>query len=171
MSRKRTRTATASNTVIGYVRVSTDDQSLSVDTQHAAIAAWCATHGYALLSIHEDVGVSGGAKLDKRPGLLAALDALLPGSILVATKRDRIARDAMAAAMIERRAERAGTRAAHGLFSISGYLPVAPHSRGGGQITRTSDNIEICYPNPCTPVQGFTSVLSLKASGRTYSVC
>ena len=93
---------------IAYIRVSTDEQSLSVEAQHDALSTWCTQRGFLLAAVYEDVNVSGGAKLDKRPGLLAALDALTSGSVLLATKRDRLARDAMSAAMIERLAERAG---------------------------------------------------------------
>lgn len=91
---------------IGYIRVSTDDQSLSVQAQHTQIQTWCQTHRLTLIAVYEDVGVSGGAPLDKRLGLMTALDALHPGMTLVAVKRDRIARDTMYAGMIERLAER-----------------------------------------------------------------
>jgi site-specific DNA recombinase len=93
---------------VGYIRVSTDDQALSVSAQRQRIAAWCTERNLELLTIHEDVGISGGADLDKRPGLMAAIGALSKGIALVAVKRDRIARDAMNAAMIERLAERVG---------------------------------------------------------------
>jgi DNA invertase Pin-like site-specific DNA recombinase len=105
---RKTGTSQAAVQVIGYVRVSTDEQSLSVEAQHAALTAWCQARRLALVAVYEDVHVSGGAKLEQRPGLLQALDALETGAVLLATKRDRLARDAMAAAMIERLAERAG---------------------------------------------------------------
>jgi site-specific DNA recombinase len=95
---------------IGYVRVSTDDQTLSVDAQRTRLAAWCIERHLSLSAVYEDIGVSGGAALDKRPGLMAALDALEPGTALVAVKRDRLARDTMNAAMIERLAERVGAK-------------------------------------------------------------
>lgn len=104
---KTTRQMTA---VVGYIRVSTEDQSLSVETQRARLQSWCAERHLALVAVQEDIGISGGAALDKRPGLMAALEALTPGMALVAVKRDRIARDTMNAAMIERLAERAGAR-------------------------------------------------------------
>jgi DNA invertase Pin-like site-specific DNA recombinase len=99
-----------STKAIGYIRVSTDDQSLSVDAQRTRLQQWCTERHMELVAVYEDVGVSGGAALDKRPGLMAALDALEPGMVLVAVKRDRIARDTMNAAMIERLAERANAR-------------------------------------------------------------
>jgi site-specific DNA recombinase len=98
--------------VIGYVRVSTSDQNLGPEAQRAAIERWCADHGLVLVAVHQDLGISGGAAIEKRPGLLAALDSLArenAGALLVA-KRDRLARDTMICAMIERLAERSGAR-------------------------------------------------------------
>jgi DNA invertase Pin-like site-specific DNA recombinase len=98
--------------VVGYVRVSTDDQALGPVAQRAALARWCAANGAELVECFEDVGVSGGAALDKRPGLLAALDALEAhgAGVLLVAKRDRLARDVMNAAMVERLTERVGAR-------------------------------------------------------------
>jgi DNA invertase Pin-like site-specific DNA recombinase len=97
-------------TAIGYIRVSTDDQTLSVEAQRERLEAWCLERRLSLVAVYEDVGVSGGADLDKRPGLMAAIDALTAGMVLVAVKRDRLARKAMNAAMIERLAERADSK-------------------------------------------------------------
>ena len=66
-------------TIIGYIRVSTDEQSLSVEAQHQALTRWCQTHEAQLLAVYEDVGVSGSTPLEKRPGLLSALNALARG--------------------------------------------------------------------------------------------
>jgi site-specific DNA recombinase len=55
---------------IGYARVSTEDQGLSLEAQHAELTAWCARHGVELVTVLEDHGVSGAAPLDKRPGLV-----------------------------------------------------------------------------------------------------
>lgn len=74
--------------VIGYVRVSTDDQTLSAEAQRHRLHEWCNIQGLELVAIYEDVGVSGGLPLEKRPGILDALNALKPGMTLVATKRD-----------------------------------------------------------------------------------
>ena len=75
MGRKRSRTADASK-VVGLVRVSKEEQSLSPEAQRDALARWCADAGAELVAVHEDIDVSGGAPLDKRPGLLAALTDL-----------------------------------------------------------------------------------------------
>jgi DNA invertase Pin-like site-specific DNA recombinase len=96
--------------VVGYVRVSTDEQRLGPEAQLAALRAWCEARGAELVSVHEDHGVSGAAELDKRPGLLAALDALSEhgAGVLLVAKRDRLARDVIVAAMVERMADRSG---------------------------------------------------------------
>jgi DNA invertase Pin-like site-specific DNA recombinase len=109
MARKRTPT-TDPRKVIGYVRVSTDEQTLGPEAQRAALLRWCDQHGAELVAVHADLGISGGAALDKRPALLAALAALKEhaAGVLLVAKRDRLARDTMVAAMVERLAERDG---------------------------------------------------------------
>lgn len=92
---------------IAYVRVSTDDQTLGPEAQRAAITTWAAREGVNVTAWHSDVGVSGAAPLDKRPGLLAALSELGRGSVLVAAKRCRLARCVVTAAAIEAAAARA----------------------------------------------------------------
>ena len=65
------------------------------------MVAWCC-----------DAGVSGGAAIADRAELLVALAALREhgAGVFVVAKRDRLARDVMAAAMIERMAADAGAR-------------------------------------------------------------
>jgi DNA invertase Pin-like site-specific DNA recombinase len=106
------RKAGASNIVIAYVRVSTEDQHLGPDAQRAAIDRWCSQQGATVAAVFEDLGVSGGAPLEKREGLVAALNALGEhgAGVLLVAKRDRLARDTMVAAMVERLTERAGAR-------------------------------------------------------------
>ena len=81
--------------VVGYVRVSTEEQGLSgagLQAQRAAIVAECERRGWTLVEIAEDVGRSG--KNLKRPGIRAALDMLAAGeaSALVVAKLDRLSR-------------------------------------------------------------------------------
>lgn len=98
------------NTAVGIIRCSTEKQEVSPEAQLAEIQQWCDRNGYTLVSYHADLGVSGGAPLDDRPGLMAALADLrtYKASVLIATKRDRIARDVVLAAMIERLVQREG---------------------------------------------------------------
>ena len=81
--------------VVGYVRVSTEEQGLSgagLQAQRAAIVAECERRGWTLVEIAQDVGRSG--KDLKRPGIRAALDMLAAGdaSALVVAKLDRLSR-------------------------------------------------------------------------------
>ena len=98
---------------IGYLRVSTDGQADSgagLDAQRDAIALWCAREGVSLASVHADEGVSGAAPLEARTGLLAALGELASDDVLLVAKRDRLARDPILGAMVERMADRQGAR-------------------------------------------------------------
>lgn len=104
--------APSATRVVGYIRVSTEEQRNGPEAQREALAAWCARNGAELVAVHEDRGVSGGAALDKRLGLLAAVDSLSEhgAGLLLVAKRDRLARDVMVAAMVERMAARVGAR-------------------------------------------------------------
>jgi DNA invertase Pin-like site-specific DNA recombinase len=81
--------------VLGYVRVSTDEQSDSgagLEAQRRAIAAECKRRDWRLVDVIEDAGFS--AKDLKRPGIKAALEVLEAGDAkaLVAAKLDRLSR-------------------------------------------------------------------------------
>jgi DNA invertase Pin-like site-specific DNA recombinase len=81
--------------VLGYVRVSMDEQSDSgagLEAQRRAIAAECKRRGWQLVDVIEDAGFS--AKDLKRPGTKAALEVLEAGDAkaLVAAKLDRLSR-------------------------------------------------------------------------------
>jgi DNA invertase Pin-like site-specific DNA recombinase len=88
---------------IAYLRTSTRDQLLGLEAQRADIAAWAAREGVEILAWHEDK-VSGTASLEDRPGLLAALAGVKAhkAAFLLVQKRDRLARDAVEAGLIER---------------------------------------------------------------------
>jgi DNA invertase Pin-like site-specific DNA recombinase len=81
--------------VLGYVRVSTEEQSDSgagLEAQRRAIEAECLRRGWQLLEVVEDAGFS--AKDLKRPGIQEALRVLEEGDAkaLVAAKLDRLSR-------------------------------------------------------------------------------
>jgi DNA invertase Pin-like site-specific DNA recombinase len=93
---------------IAYLRVSTEDQNLGPEAQRAAIEKWAASEDVEIAEVFQDHGVSGGAPVDKRPGLLSAIEALNKKgpTLLVVAKRDRLARDLYACAMIEHLVEK-----------------------------------------------------------------
>lgn len=90
--------------VIGYLRVSTDQQAesgLGLDAQRIACEEYAKKIGCGSVEIFKDEGLSGSLSLDKRPGMLAAISSLKKGDILVVAKRDRLGRDPLVVAMIE----------------------------------------------------------------------
>jgi DNA invertase Pin-like site-specific DNA recombinase len=80
----------------------------------------------------EDRGISGGSEIEKRPGLLAALAAIKDhgAGVLVAAKRDRIARDIVIAATIEQSARRAGAAVVTADGASDGAGPEGAMMRG-----------------------------------------
>jgi DNA invertase Pin-like site-specific DNA recombinase len=89
---------------IGYCRASTSDQSNGLQAQRDAIDRWASTHGVTIVAWFFDEGVSGGARLDERLGLMDALAALKTHNAgkLLCARRDRVARDVSIAAAIEK---------------------------------------------------------------------
>lgn len=115
---------------VAYVRVSLDSQEASPETQREAISRWCSSNGCEVAESWSDLGVSGGAPLDKCPGLLAALRALKRGSVLVVAKRDRIGRDMLRVVMVEREVERKGATLVSADGAGNGDTPEAKMLRG-----------------------------------------
>lgn len=98
---------------IAYLRVSTTMQAESqagMDAQFQACLAYAQHNGGQVDGCYRDEGVSGAYGLDKRPALLAALDCLRKGDVLLVAKRDRLGRDPIHVAMIERAINRKGAR-------------------------------------------------------------
>jgi DNA invertase Pin-like site-specific DNA recombinase len=81
-----------------------------MEAQRRAIAAWAKRQGATVLQWCEDPGISGGADLENRPGMLAALAGVreLKADVLVAAKADRIARDVYVAELVKRELRKAG---------------------------------------------------------------
>lgn len=97
---------------VAYIRVSTEDQKLGPEAQRATIEAWAAREGVHVAAWCVDHGVCSVTPVDERPALCAALVALRDhgAGALVVARRDRIARDVVLAAGIERAAGGAGAR-------------------------------------------------------------
>lgn len=97
--------------VVGYVRVSTEEQGdagAGLEVQRQAITAACATRGWRLVEIHQDV--ASGRSLERRTGLAAALAAIAGGEAggLVVAKLDRLSRSVIDAAQTIEHARREG---------------------------------------------------------------
>lgn len=100
----------SSRRAVAYLRVSTDEQTLGIDAQRAAIEQSAAASRIQITGWFVERGVSGACPLDKRTELLRCLDQLRDTrcQYLLIARRDRLARDVIAAATIERLVERAG---------------------------------------------------------------
>lgn len=97
----------------GYLRVSTDGQAesgLGLEAQRAAVEAAASRLGLILAGVFTDEGVSGALDLESRPSLFAAVQGLKRGDVLIVAKRDRLGRDLVGVAMIERSVMRKGAR-------------------------------------------------------------
>lgn len=99
-------------TVVGYVRVSTEEQGnsgLGLEAQRAAIHAECERRGWTLLETFEDAGASG-KSMNGRPALEQALEAVQSGLAggLVVAKLDRLSRSLLDFAALMEQARRQG---------------------------------------------------------------
>lgn len=99
--------------IIGYIRVSTDQQSesgLGLEAQKKALEDYTYKRGQSIAAFYQDEGISGSLSLEKRPGILNAISTLEKGDILAIAKRDRLGRDPFIVAMIESAIARKGAQ-------------------------------------------------------------
>jgi DNA invertase Pin-like site-specific DNA recombinase len=98
--------------VVGYIRVSTEEQATSgagLDAQRAAIVAEVELRGWQLAGVLEDAGISG-KSMTGRPGLAAAIGTVERGDAqaIVVAKLDRLSRSLLDFAGLMDRARRKG---------------------------------------------------------------
>lgn len=110
---------------VAYVRVSKDEQKLGPEAQRASIVAWAASEGVQVAAYFVDEGVCSVTPIAERPALVEALAALRTCSagVLVVAKRDRISRDVVLTAMVERAAEGCGARIVSAAGEGNGSTP------------------------------------------------
>jgi len=92
--------------LVGYVRVS--EETENIDNQKYAIFEWVAKHGYQVVEVFVDVGVSGALPPRERPGFRRALDALGGADGLVVYALDRVARSLVELVEVVRELEAKG---------------------------------------------------------------
>ena len=105
MKTKASKTKTGnSSKALGYIRVSTDHQHLGPVAQREAIQRYADAKGIQLVAFYEDLGVSGAAPIERCSGLLNAINDLRSNDagMLIVAKRDRLAREVVKAAVVER---------------------------------------------------------------------
>ena len=98
--------------MVGYTRVSTDEQAtsgLGLKAQRTLIEAECRRRGWELVQVFEDAGASGKA-VSGRPALAKALEAVRGGDegALVVAKLDRLSRSLLDFAALMEDARREG---------------------------------------------------------------
>ncbi len=100
---------TATSTVYGYCRVSTEGQEdgAGLEAQAIAIQQEASRRGWTTLQIHREV-VSGGKRVDQRPILAAILEQISRGDVLVVAKGDRLARSLVVLAQLLEASDRDG---------------------------------------------------------------
>jgi DNA invertase Pin-like site-specific DNA recombinase len=108
----RPRTVAEATSVVGYIRVSTDEQAdsgLGLKAQRFAITAECERRGWVLQELFEDAGASG-KTMKGRPALERALETVRAGSAgaLVVAKLDRLSRSLLDFAALMELARRQG---------------------------------------------------------------
>jgi len=104
---------TMSSRAIAYIRVSTEQQAdsgLGLEAQAATVTTAANRLGLELKQTFVDAGTSGALAIEDRPVLLDAVAALRRSDVLLVAKRDRLGRDVIAVALIERLIERKGAR-------------------------------------------------------------
>jgi site-specific DNA recombinase len=97
--------------VIGYIRVSTDDQNISPEMQADKIRAYCEIYNLDLVWIEQDLGISA-KDITHRPGFKAALDSIFYGKAngLIVWKFDRAFRSTMDALEVCQNLNKAGKK-------------------------------------------------------------
>ena len=105
------RAADARAAAKGHALTGSPSDRLGFAAQRAAIDRWAHREGVTIVAWHED-RVPGATEIAARPALVAALLELRAAGagVLVAARRDRLARDVFVAAMLERAVAAAGAR-------------------------------------------------------------
>jgi DNA invertase Pin-like site-specific DNA recombinase len=99
---------------VAYLRLSSHERArgYGLDVQRERLTNYAHRECIWLLAVYEDRAISGSTPLAARPGLSRALTVVRAGAadILLVARRDRLARDSLVSALIEREFEQAGGR-------------------------------------------------------------
>jgi len=175
--------------VIGYCRVSTEEQAasgLGLKAQEGAIRRECVRRGLDLIALHEDAGLS--AKTMRRPALEDALTELESGhgSVLMVAKLDRLTRSVHDATGLMAKAEQSGW----GLVALDAPVDTTtPQGAAMAQVlavfaelerrligertkaalaVRKSQGVQLGRPQTL-PLEVRNRILSMRQSGMTFA--
>lgn len=118
--------------VLGYVRVSTEEQAdsgLGLEAQRETLRVECGRRGYTLLDVESDEGISA-KSIDNRPGLLRALARVeaAEARILMVARLDRLSRSVHDFSGLLQRAEQRGWAVAVCDFAVDTSTPTGEMS-------------------------------------------
>ena len=151
-------------TAIIYLRVSTSKQveaGNGLDAQKAACLAFAEREGLQVTGVFVDAGVSGGAELQSRPGMMDAINALQKGGILLVAKRDRIARDVLNNAVIEKMVSKKKS-------SIASADGAGNGDDAAAALMRNILAAMAAYEKALAGMRTKAALKALKSSGRVY---
>lgn len=153
--------------LLGYVRVSTDEQAregLSLGQQPERLRAYCALHGHQLVDVIADEGVSASVPLAKREGgraLLARLKAG-EGQGVVVLRLDRLFRDALdGLAFFRGTAERLGV-------AVHSVTELIDSSTPAGRLSLTIQLAAAQYERDLAVQRATECNAALREQGRVY---
>jgi site-specific DNA recombinase len=99
---------------VAYLRLSSHERArgYGLDIQRERVTDYAHREGIRVVAVYEDRGISGSTPLAARPGLSQALEVVRAraADLLLVGRRDRIARDSLVSALIEREFEQGGGR-------------------------------------------------------------
>lgn len=152
--------------LIGYVRVSTDDQrrnGVSLEQQPDRLRAYCALHGHTLVGVHTDEGVSASVPLAKRAGGRAVLDDLKSGAAqgVVVVRLDRLFRDALDGLTFFRMADRCQA-------SVHSISELIDSSTPTGKLALTMQLAAAQYERDLAVQRATECNTALREQGRVY---
>lgn len=149
---------------VGYIRASKDEQKITPGVQREAIGAYAKAQGITILAWFEDLDVESTTGLEKREGLTAAVQELRSRKCgaLIVLRRDRLARDVILAATIERVVEHAGGRVVSSSGEGNGD---APHDR----LTRTIVDGVAAWEKEMIGLRTKAAIEQLRKEGRRFS--
>lgn len=121
---------------VGYIRISkSETKSVSLEYQTVEVTRTALAHGYNLISVQADDGISGKA-MANRPGLQTVLNLVNTNAVqaVVCFKSDRISRNGLESIMFESllaSKKISYISASEGIIGDSNEDPLLPYLRGG----------------------------------------
>jgi len=147
------------------VRVSTQFQKesgLGIAAQVETCKEFAKNQGIEGCEVVFENGVSGGLEIDQRPELLKAINLLGRGDSLIVYKLDRIARNPMSAAIVDRLVEKKGAK----ILSADG---VGNDNSPEAALMKSIVMAFACYERSLAKVRTKAAINTLRKSGRRFS--